>query len=121
MSNRLYVGNLPFHATEDLIQQHFAAAAEVVSVQLMLDRMTGQSRGFCFVDMATPEAAQKAISQLNGVELAGRALRIDIAEDRRGGGGGGGRGGGGGGGGFRGGGGGGGGRGRDNDRRGGRY
>jgi RNA recognition motif-containing protein len=124
MSNRLYVGNLPFHATEDLIQQHFATAAEVVSVQLMLDRMTGQSRGFCFVDMATPEGAQKAISQLNGVELAGRSLRVDIAEERRGGGGGGGgggRGGGGGGGGFRGGGGGGGGRGRDNDRRGGRY
>ena len=125
MSNRLYVGNLPFHATEDLIQQHFAAAGEVVSVQLMLDRMTGQSRGFCFVEMASPDAAQKAIQTLNGVELAGRSLRVDIAEERRGGGGGGGGGGGrgGGGGGFRGGGGGGGGGrgGRDNDRRGGRY
>ncbi|HWU89058.1 MAG TPA: RNA-binding protein [Kofleriaceae bacterium] len=118
MSNRLYVGNLPFHATEDLIQQHFAAAGDVVSVQLMLDRMTGQSRGFCFVEMASPEGAQKAISQLNGAELAGRSLRVDMAEERRGGGGGGGGGPRGGGGGPRGGGGG---RGRDNDRRGGRY
>ena len=120
MTNRLYVGNLPFHATEDLIQQHFAAAGEVSSVHLMLDRMSGQSRGFCFVEMSSPEAAQQAIQQLNGKELAGRALRVDIAEERRGGGGGGGgpRGGGGGGGGFRGGGGGGGDRG---GRRGGRY
>jgi RNA recognition motif-containing protein len=127
MSNRLYVGNLPFHATEDLIQQHFAAAGEVAAVQLMIDRMSGQSRGFGFVEMASPEAAQQAIEKLNGVELGGRALRIDIAEERRGGGGGGGgggpRGGGGGprggGGGPRGGGGGGG--GRDRGGRGGRY
>jgi len=120
MSNRLYVGNLPYHATEDLIQQHFAAAGEVASVHLMIDRMSGQSRGFCFVEMASPEAAQKAIADLNGKELQGRSLRVDVAEERRPGGGGGGGGdrGGGGGGGFRGGGGGGGGRG--GDRRGGR-
>jgi RNA recognition motif-containing protein len=109
MSNRLYVGNLPFHATEDLITQHFAASGEVKAVNLMIDRMSGQSRGFCFVEMADPAAAQKAISDLNGKELAGRALRVDIAEERRPGGGGGG------GGGSRGGGGG----GRNNDRRGG--
>lgn len=111
MSNRLYVGNLPYHATEDLIQKHFAAAGEVASVQLMLDRVTGQSRGFCFVEMASPDGAQKAISELNGVELAGRSLRVDVAEERRpgGGGGGGSRGGGFGGGGRR------------DDRRGGRH
>ncbi|MBX3159381.1 MAG: RNA-binding protein [Deltaproteobacteria bacterium] len=108
MSNRLYVGNLPFHATEDLIQKHFAATGEVSAVQLMLDRETGQSRGFCFVEMATPEGAQKAIADLNGRDFAGRSLRVDVAEERRGGGGGGGGGGGRGG---RGGGGGGGGRG----------
>jgi RNA recognition motif-containing protein len=112
MSNRLYVGNLSFHATEDLIQKKFATAGEVKEVHLMLDRMTGQSRGFAFVEMATPEAAQKAIQELNGQDLEGRALRVDIAEERRSGGGGGGSGGGGGGGGRGGYGGGGGGGGR---------
>jgi cold-inducible RNA-binding protein len=99
MSNRLYVGNLPFHATEDLISQRFAACGEVREVALMLDRMTGRSRGFCFVEMATPEGAQKALSDLNGQDFEGRPLRVDMAQERpaRGGGGGGGRGGGGGG------------------------
>jgi RNA recognition motif-containing protein len=116
MSNRLYVGNLPYHATEDLITKHFAAAGEVQQVSLMLDRSTGQSRGFCFVEMATADGAKKALSELNGSDLGGRALRVDVAEERRSGGGGGGGGGGprggGGGGGPRGGGGGGGGGGR---------
>ena len=107
MSNRLYVGNLPYHATEDLIAQRFASCGEVREVALMLDRMTGQSRGFCFVEMATPEGAQKAISDLDGQDFEGRSLRVDIAQERtgRGGGGGGGDRGdrGGGGGGFRGG------------------
>jgi cold-inducible RNA-binding protein len=110
MSNRLYVGNLPYHATEDLISQHFTSCGEVREVALMLDRMTGQSRGFCFVEMATSEGAQKALNDLNGQDFEGRALRVDIAQERqRGGGGGGGGdrgfgggGGGGGGGGYRG-------------------
>jgi len=117
MSNRLYVGNLSFHTTEDLLLKKFQTSGEVKAVNLMLDRMTGQSRGFAFVEMASAEAAQKAIQDLNGQDLEGRALRVDIAEERRsggGGGGGGGRGGfgGGGGGGGRGGFGGGGRRGR---------
>ena len=62
MSSRLYVGNLPYHATEDLITQHFAASGEVKAVNLMIDRMSGQSRGFCFVEMASADAAQKAIA-----------------------------------------------------------
>jgi RNA recognition motif-containing protein len=66
MSTRLYVGNLPYHATEDLIAQHFGTSGEVKSVNLMIDRMSGQSRGFCFVDMGTADAAQKAIDDLNG-------------------------------------------------------
>lgn len=123
MSNRLYVGNLPFHATEDLINQKFSTCGEVREVALMLDRMTGQSRGFCFVEMATSEGAEKAINELNGQDFEGRALRVDVAQERpRGGGGGGGggdRGGGGGRGGF--GGGGGGGRGDRGGGRGGRY
>src|SRR5438128_1069995 len=56
MSNRLYVGNLPFHATEDLISQHFAGSGEVKAVNLMIDRMSGQSRGFCFVEMGSADA-----------------------------------------------------------------
>lgn len=96
MSSRLYVGNLPYHATEDLITQHFSTSGEVKAVDLMIDRMSGQSRGFCFVEMASPDAAQKAITDLHGKELGGRALRVDLAEERRPGGGG--RGGGGGGG-----------------------
>jgi RNA recognition motif-containing protein len=95
MSNRLYVGNLPYHATEDLISQHFGSCGEVREVALMLDRMTGQSRGFCFVEMATAEGAQKAINDLNGHDFEGRSLRVDVAQERpRGGGGGGGGGGG---------------------------
>ena len=123
MSNSLYVGNLPFHATEDLISQRFSSCGEVREVALMLDRMTGQSRGFCFVEMATPEGAEKALQTLNGQDFEGRALRVDVAQERParsgGGGGGGGRGrdgGGGGGGGFRGGD-----RGGDRGGRGGRY
>jgi cold-inducible RNA-binding protein len=107
MTNRLYVGNLAFHATEDVINQHFSTCGEVVSVSVMTDRETGQSRGFAFVEMGSADAAQKAIQELNGSDLQGRALRVDIAAERRGGGGGGG-GRGGGGGGYRGGGGGGG-------------
>ncbi len=106
MSNRLYVGNLPFHATEDLITKTFATSGEVKAVNLMLDRVSGQSRGFGFVEMATAEAAQKAINDLNGHDMDGRPLRVDIAEERRPGGGGGGGGGGGDRGGDRGGGGG---------------
>ena len=111
MTNRLYVGNLAFHVTEDLINKYFAEAGEVSSVALMLDRESGQSRGFAFVEMATPEGAKKALTDLNGKDFEGRSLRVDVAEERRsgGGGGGGGRGrggfggGGGGGGGGRGG------------------
>ncbi|HEY3495424.1 MAG TPA: RNA-binding protein [Polyangiaceae bacterium] len=124
MNNRLYVGNLAFHTTEDTLHQTFAGFGTVVEAKLVIDRESGRSRGFGFVSMSTEEEANAAIQQLNGADLDGRALRVNIAEERRPGGGGGGgggfRGGGGGGGGFRGGGGGGGGdRGGGRDRRGG--
>jgi cold-inducible RNA-binding protein len=95
MSNRLYVGNLPFHATESLISEKFAQCGEVREVQLVLDRVSGQSRGFGFVEMATAEGAQKALSELDGKDFEGRSLRVDVAQERRSGGGGGGGGGGG--------------------------
>ena len=89
MTNRVYVGNLAFQATEDAINKYFSECGEVVSVSVMMDRDTGQPRGFAFVEMANAEAAQKAVAELNGKEFQGRSLRVDIAEERRGGGGGG--------------------------------
>jgi cold-inducible RNA-binding protein len=94
MSNRLYVGNLPFHATESLLTERFATSGQVVSVSLIIDRDTGRSRGFAFVEMADAAAAQKAIGDLDGRDLEGRPLRVSVAEERRSGGGGGGGGGG---------------------------
>ena len=122
MSTKLFVGNLSFNTTENDLQEAFAPRGQVVEANLMMDRMTGRSRGFAFITYSTPEEAQKAISAMNGAQLDGRALTVNIArpkEDRPAGGGGGrdrgprrdfGGGGGGGGGGYSGGGGGGGGR-----------
>jgi len=109
MSTKLFVGNLSFNTTENDLQDAFAAHGTVVEANLMMDRVTGKPRGFGFITMSTPEEAQKAIDSLNGTELDGRALTVNIArprEERPGGGGGrrefgGGRGGGGGGGGGR--------------------
>jgi cold-inducible RNA-binding protein len=116
MSEKLFVGNLSFKTTENDLQDAFAAHGTVVEANLMMDRATGRPRGFAFVTMGSPEEAQKAITALNGKEMDGRALTVNVARPReeRPGGGGGGRGfGGRGGGGSRGGGGGGGGGGRD--------
>jgi RNA recognition motif-containing protein len=123
MSTKLFVGNLSFNTTENDLQDAFAAHGQVVEATLMMDRMTGRSRGFAFVTYSTPEEAQKAIAAMHGAQLDGRALTVNIArpkEERPPGGGGRDRGprrefGGGGGGGYSGGGsrGGGGGGGRD--------
>ena len=104
-NSRLFVGNLSFQTMERDLQDHFSAAGVVTSVNLMLDKFTGKSRGFAFVEFSTPEEAQKAAEMFNGKELGGRALTVNIArprEERPPGGGGGYRGGGGGGGGYRG-------------------
>ena len=106
----IYVGNLPFSATEEEVQNLFAGFGEVSRVHLVKDRETGRPRGFGFVEMPDDDSAAKAIEGLDQSELDGRTLRINEAqprEPRSGGGGGGGYGGGGGGGGYRGGGGGG--------------
>ena len=101
MSAKLFVGNLSFNITENDLQDAFAAHGTVIEANLMMDRATGRPRGFAFVTMSTPEEAQKAIDALNGKELGGRALTVNIAKPReeRPGGGGGNRGYGGGGGG----------------------
>src|SRR5262245_34050936 len=94
MSNKLFVGNLSFNTTENDLQDAFAAYGTVLEANLMVDRMTSRPRGFGFVTMSTPEEAQKAIDALNGKEIDGRALTVNIArprEERSGGGGGGGR------------------------------
>jgi|SRR3954463_12600047 RNA recognition motif-containing protein len=92
MSNRLYVGNLPFHATDDLISQRMAQCGEVRGVDLILDRVSGRPRGFAFVEMATAEGMQRAIAELDGKDFEGRPLTVKVAEERSGGGGGGPRG-----------------------------
>lgn len=100
MSKRIYVGNLPFSATSDDVQQLFEAHGSVTEVHLVTDRQTGQPRGFGFVEMDDDDAADKAIGELNDQEFQGRNLKVNEARPResRGGGGGGGYGGGGGGG-----------------------
>ena len=101
---KIYVGNLPFSATEDQVRALFSAHGTVESVSLPNDRETGRPRGFGFVEMNQADAA-RAIQAVNGQDMGGRALRVNEAQDKpRTGGGGGGRGGfGGGGGGGRGG------------------
>lgn len=109
----IYVGNLPFTASEDDVRQAFAAFGTVSSVAIIKDRETGQSRGFAFVEMPNNEEGNTAITNMNGKPLKGRALKVNEARPREEGFGGGGGGGGrrpGGGGGYGGGGGGGGGR-----------
>jgi cold-inducible RNA-binding protein len=93
MSNKLFVGNLSFNTTENDLQDAFAAHGTVLEANLMMDRMTGRPRGFGFITMSTPDEAQKAIAALNGKEVDGRALTVNVAkprEERTGGGGGGG-------------------------------
>jgi RNA recognition motif-containing protein len=82
MSNKLFVGNLSFNTTENSLQDAFAAHGTVTEANLMMDRMSGRPRGFGFVTMSTPEEAQKAIEALNGAQLDGRALTVNIARPR---------------------------------------
>jgi RNA recognition motif-containing protein len=91
MSTKLFVGNLDFKVTENDLHDAFAAHGTVVEANLVTDRATGRPRGFAFVTMSSAEEAQKAIDAMNGKELGGRALSVNIArprEERSGGGGG---------------------------------
>ncbi len=103
--NKLYVGNLPYSANDTQVRDLFSQYGDVQDVALIMDRETGRPKGFAFVTFATQQAAEKALAQ-NGKDFNGRALRVNMAEERkprsggpggRGGGGGGGFGGGGGG------------------------
>jgi RNA recognition motif-containing protein len=102
MATKLYVGNLSFNTTEGDVRKLFETLGPVGSCSLITDKMTGNSRGFAFVEMNAAADAQKAIAELHGKDLDGRALTVNEARPReerpRGGGGGGGGGGYGGGG-----------------------
>jgi RNA recognition motif-containing protein len=101
MGNKLYVGNLPFSATDDSLKDMFAQAGQVESARIITDRDTGRSKGFGFVEMATDQEAADAIKKFNGADLDGRSLTVNEARPmapresggrgNRGGGGGGGR------------------------------
>jgi RNA recognition motif-containing protein len=82
MSKKIYVGNLPFSATESDIESLFAQHGEVVSVKLITDRETGRSRGFAFVEMEE-EGAEAAMRELAEHEMDGRPLRVNEARERR--------------------------------------
>jgi len=82
MNNKLFVGNLSFNITENDLNDAFAAHGTVTETNLMMDRTTNRPRGFGFVTMSTPEEAQKAIDSLNGKELDGRALTVNVAKPR---------------------------------------
>jgi cold-inducible RNA-binding protein len=97
MARKLYVGNLPYSAGEQDLQELFASAGKVESVNVMRDNATGRARGFAFVEMASDEDAQNAISRLNNYSFGGRNLTVNEARPKpqgTGGGFGGGRGGG---------------------------
>ncbi|CAK7045647.1 MAG: hypothetical protein DESF_01908 [Desulfovibrio sp.] len=82
MATSIYVGNLPWSATEDAVRDLFSAHGDPLSVKLISDRETGRARGFGFVEMEDDDA-QNAISALNGMDFGGRALRVNKAEERR--------------------------------------
>ena len=79
---RLFVGNLSYQTGENDLQDYFAQAGAVTSVNLMLDKMTGKSRGFAFVEYGSAEEAQKAIDQFHNKEFQGRAITVNVARPR---------------------------------------
>ena len=80
MATKLYVGGLPYSTTQDELQAAFSKAGAVVSTSIIMDKMTGRSRGFGFVEMGSDEDAQKAIEMYNGIELDGRKLIVNEAK-----------------------------------------
>ena len=82
MQNRLYVGNLPWSATDDSLREFFAAAGTVSSATVISDRDSGRSKGFGFVEMSSEEEAQKAIEMFNGKDMDGRPIVVNIARPK---------------------------------------
>jgi RNA recognition motif-containing protein len=82
MANKLFVGSLSWGVNDDMLAEFFAAAGTVASAKVITDRDTGRSKGFGFVEMSTDEEAKAAVDQLNGKELDGRTINIDLARPR---------------------------------------
>lgn len=91
MAVKLYIGGLSYSTTSESLREAFAQCGTVESATVITDRYSGQSRGFGFVEMATNEDAQKAVSTLNGQRLDGRTIKVEVANPQGAGGGGGGR------------------------------
>ncbi|HEX9821232.1 MAG TPA: RNA-binding protein [Methylomirabilota bacterium] len=89
MAQKLFIGGLPFSTSNEQLRDLFAECGEVASATVVTDRDTGRSRGFGFVEMATPEAAEEAITRYNGRDYEGRRLQVEKAKSPAGGGGGG--------------------------------
>jgi RNA recognition motif-containing protein len=85
MAQKLFIGGLAFSTTEQGLQEFFAKAGEVTSAAIVTDRDTGHSRGFGFVEMAKVEDAQRAVADLNGRDLDGRSLKVELAKPKVGG------------------------------------
>ncbi|MDD3190690.1 MAG: RNA-binding protein [Candidatus Pacebacteria bacterium] len=83
MAKKLYVGGIPYRATEDEMKDFFSVAGNVESAIIIIDRMSGRSKGFGFVEMATEEEAQAAIEKLNGAEMGGRTITVSEAREKK--------------------------------------
>ncbi|MGE4239511.1 RNA recognition motif domain-containing protein [Ramlibacter sp.] len=82
MGNKIYVGNLPYSVTDSVLQSNFAEFGGVSSAKVMMDRETGRSKGFGFVEMTSAEVAQAAIDGLNGMSVDGRSIVVNLARPR---------------------------------------
>jgi len=83
MNNKLFVGNISWSTSEDGLKTFFSQVGSVVEVKVITDRNTGRSKGFGFVTMSSEEEAKKAMEELNGKELDGRALKVDVAVEKK--------------------------------------
>ena len=85
MTNKLFVGSLDYSVTDSQLEEHFATMGKVLSAKVIVDRYTGQGKGFGFVEMETPEAAKEAMNKLNGSQINGRAIIVKEArpQERR--------------------------------------
>jgi RNA recognition motif-containing protein len=79
MGAKIYVGNLPYAVTEDKLQQHFAQHGSVISARVVIDKFSGRSKGFGFVEMSTDSEAERAITALNGTQFEGRNIVVSEA------------------------------------------
>ena len=82
MSSKIYVGNLPYSVNDDNLRENFAAYGDVASAKVMMDRDSGRSKGFGFVEMGSSEQAQAAIEGLNGMSVGGRSIVVNISRPK---------------------------------------